>query len=156
MNPILEGLNEVIQRNLPAQTAGELKKRLDQIDELEAKNTVLTAENAKAQKRIKEQEEELMKLRSDNQQLILRQEKVAEREKAVLNKELEAQSLKLEAEKHKEVREAVMSVVNSVFRNVEIQRSVTRNANVPVAVPQGGFVNSSFHSETMTEQYKES
>lgn len=149
-------LQEAIEKNLPAVTAGALKQRLEQIEKLEHTNKLLDEAKIQLQTTLNDRNKQL----SDLNEILGQKESelniFRNREKFIKDAENTITTALLHQRIAEAKLEGTMEVTRLVFGNIKLREVIY--GSTPVVVPgsmSGGYQNSAMVQSASTHQTTE-
>jgi len=150
----MDKLNNIIEQ-LVAEKSLSLEV-LEQLKRIKDESNILTSENKQHLETIKNYSENNDKLINANKQLSsiidgwkLRENNLISREKAVLDSEHKNEIQELKANYAISTLQEVKGVVEMVFKNVTVRKSIHKNKSIPVS--NNGYVQNHNEYESYTE-----
>ena len=126
-----EEIREAIEKNLPTQVAGEMKKALEKLEDLEEAYVVVTKANDALLDENKQLKAQLSNWEKMSNDIKIRKCNVVVREKVVTDREIKL-DLTI-SEKYRECAEQKVAMLenmmNTVFKNTVVRKSVLENGS---------------------------
>lgn len=147
-------ISEAINQNLPAAVASELQIHLENAENDRKQLLVVKSQLSEVKGQLATTEKYRSDLQAQNKVLEAQLATYKDREQEFKNSEITVIHAKHEALTAKAVQVAVQQVVDTVFRNGMVKRSIFESNQEPIMNPQGyqqGTANSS-SSKTITEE----
>lgn len=149
-------LQEAIEKNLPAVTAGALKQRLEQIEKLEVRIKIAEDDKETLQKQLNERTTQFVHLNETFNQKESELDIFRNREKFIKDAENTIATALLHQRIAEAKLEGTMEVTRLVFGNIKLREHIF--GSVPVVVPgsmSGGYQNPAMVQSASTHQTTE-